>query len=74
MESCQAFAEALLLEDHLDQVVILPHGLATVGLAAEEALPPWLLKATAEPSVLRCLRSLPQKELSEHKESIWKPD
>lgn len=74
VSSCQLFAEAMLLDDHLEDVVIFPDGLRRVGLAPEEALPGWLCDAMKQGSVLKCLKSLGPKELSEHKAALEYPD
>ncbi|CAE7248843.1 XRCC6 [Symbiodinium sp. CCMP2592] len=76
VHSPEEFARALLLEDHLEDVVILQDGLKRAGLAESEALPPWLSKALddAEGSVLQCLRQLEPAELAAHKAALEFPD
>ncbi|CAJ1386501.1 unnamed protein product [Effrenium voratum] len=77
VESPQEFAEALLLEDHLEDIVILPDGLRRTGLSPREALPAWLCDAasvgSAGSSVLRCLKRL-GPHLESHKAALEFPD
>ncbi|CAE7739505.1 XRCC6 [Symbiodinium sp. CCMP2456] len=76
IDSPEEFARALLLEDHLEDIVILQDGLKRAGLAESEALPPWLSKAldSADGSVLQCLRQLEPAELAAHKAALEFPD
>ncbi|CAJ1363028.1 unnamed protein product [Effrenium voratum] len=77
VESPQEFAEALLLEDHLEDIVILPDGLRRTGLSPRAALPAWLCDAasvgSAGSSVLRCLKRL-GPHLESHKAALEFPD
>ncbi|CAK0795489.1 unnamed protein product, partial [Prorocentrum cordatum] len=72
VRSPEEFARALLLEDHLEDVVVLRGGLGATGLEEEAALPGWVTEALdgAEGSVLSFLRGLSAEALSAHKAAL----
>ncbi|CAE8616849.1 unnamed protein product [Polarella glacialis] len=78
VRSPEAFANEVLLGDHLDDIVIFPGGLGKIGLGEADVLPHWLISALDSPaartSVLGFLRGLGPEELAAHKAALEFPD
>eukprot|EP00929_Paragymnodinium_shiwhaense_P012068 TRINITY_DN11871_c0_g1_i3.p1 TRINITY_DN11871_c0_g1~~TRINITY_DN11871_c0_g1_i3.p1 ORF type:complete len:404 (-),score=71.70 TRINITY_DN11871_c0_g1_i3:212-1423(-) len=71
VRTAEEFRRALLLEDFIDKVVVLPNGISLLGLEETVALPAWLPKAVDRaPTVLDFLRRIESDALSTHKAAL----